>query len=94
MLSKCAMSCGAWQIFCSVVVFLNNAAIDYGLCAPHIALHLAEHLPQAEVVMIPRSGQMVALEAPTTVNNALSQFWQQVEHATGQHPALASQTRV
>lgn len=43
--------------------------------------------------MIPRSGQMVALEAPITVNNALSQFWHQVEHATGQHPALASQTR-
>ncbi|WP_412562546.1 alpha/beta fold hydrolase [Thalassobius sp. MITS945101] len=46
------------------------------------ALHLAEHLEAAEVVMIPRSGQLVALEAPTMVNNALRQFWHRAARPT------------
>lgn len=41
------------------------------------ALEHAEYLPRADVIMIPRSGQLVALEAPTMVNNALRQFWHQ-----------------
>ena len=46
---------------------------------------LAEHLPEADLVVIPGAGHMSMLEAPSTVNAALTRLVADALRAAGVH---------
>ena len=48
---------------------------DDGLTPPDVAAHMAELIPQAELVVIPGAGHLPPIETPEAVNESLRAFW-------------------
>lgn len=56
---------------------------DDGLTPPDVAGHMAELIPQAELVVIPGAGHLPPIETPEAVNDALRSFWEKIQLAGG-----------
>ncbi len=51
---------------------------DDGLAPPEVAEHMAQLIPNAELVVIPGAGHLPPIETPEAVNEALRAFWERL----------------
>jgi pimeloyl-ACP methyl ester carboxylesterase len=51
---------------------------DDGLAPPEVAEHMAQLIPNAELVVIPGAGHLPPIETPEAVNKALRTFWERL----------------
>lgn len=51
---------------------------DDGLAPPEVAEHMAQLIPDAELVVLPGAGHLPPIETPEAVNEALRTFWERL----------------